>query len=232
MRLDFGVSMESFLDVFRIAWEYRDGFLRGIWVTTKLCLLIWPVGILSGSILGMLGYHYQHTIGRISHLLSFLLTGIPILVLLFWFHYPAQMIAGIQVDPFWTAVVSISLVNMVSVSDIVRSSLDRFPSQYILSASMLGLSTRDILFRIRYPIVLRMVFPAIIAVQVVMLQATLFASLISVDEVFRVAQQINSQIYRPVEIYSALAIMFLIICLPINGVAFWLRRKFKNQLQL
>ncbi len=63
-------------------------------------------------------------------------------------------------------------------------------------------------------------------IQVGMLQATLFASLISVNEIFRVAQQINSVIYKPVEIYTALGILFLAICLPMNGLALWLRQQF------
>jgi ABC-type amino acid transport system permease subunit len=59
-----------------------------------------------------------------------------------------------------------------------------------------------------------------------MLQLTLFASLISVEEIFRVAQRINATIYQPVEIYTALAIFFLIICLPLNGLAIYLKKKY------
>ena len=63
-----------------------------------------------------------------------------------------------------------------------------------------------------------------------MLQCSLFASLISVDEIFRVAQRINATIYRPVEIYSALALLFLAVCLPLNGLALWLRMRFTRDL--
>jgi ABC-type amino acid transport system permease subunit len=59
-----------------------------------------------------------------------------------------------------------------------------------------------------------------------MLHTTLFASLISVEEIFRVAQRINAQIYRPVEIYTALGVFFLLVCLPVTGFAFWLKRKY------
>ena len=63
-----------------------------------------------------------------------------------------------------------------------------------------------------------------------MLQLTLFASLITVGEIFRVAQQINAQIYEPMQIYSALAIFFLVICLPLNGLAEWLKHKFTRDI--
>ena len=63
-----------------------------------------------------------------------------------------------------------------------------------------------------------------------MLQATLFASLISVDEIFRVAQRINATIYRPIEIYTCLGMFFLLICLPLNGFALWFKEKFTRNL--
>ena len=63
-----------------------------------------------------------------------------------------------------------------------------------------------------------------------MLQATLFASLISVDEIFRVAQRINAVEYKPVEVYTALALFFLLVCLPLNGVALLLRHRFGHDL--
>ena len=66
--------------------------------------------------------------------------------------------------------------------------------------------------------------------QVVMLHATLFASLISVEEIFRVAQRINSSIYRPVEIYTALACFFLLVCLPINLLAVHLKNTYTRDM--
>ncbi len=62
--------------------------------------------------------------------------------------------------------------------------------------------------------------------QVNMLHMTLFASLISVEEVFRVAQRVNALEYRPVEIYSALGLFFLLLSLPLTGLAIILREKY------
>jgi ABC-type amino acid transport system permease subunit len=58
------------------------------------------------------------------------------------------------------------------------------------------------------------------------LQSTLFGSLISVEEVFRVAQRINATAYQPVQIYTALALFFLLLCLPLYLLAYWLHMKF------
>jgi ABC-type amino acid transport system permease subunit len=70
----------------------------------------------------------------------------------------------------------------------------------------------------------------LLAVQVAMLQMTLFASLISVEELFRVAQRINSTIHKPIEIYTALAMFFIIICVPAYILAFYLRQKYTRDI--
>jgi ABC-type amino acid transport system permease subunit len=83
---------------------------------------------------------------------------------------------------------------------------------------------------IQLPLIFRQVLPGLLLLQVMMLHTTLFASLISVEEIFRVAQRINAQIYRPVEIYTALGVFFLMVSLPINGFALWFKAKFTRDI--
>jgi polar amino acid transport system permease protein len=212
--------------VLDILTRYRADFFHGLAVTLKLCLLIWPIGIVLGTLLGVAGYKWKRSVGLPTQLGSFVMSGIPILVLLFWLHYPLQALLGVVIDPFVTAVAALSLVNMLLVADLVRSVLGDFPSQYILAARVHGLSSRQTVLHVQLPIIFRQVLPGVLVIQVSMLQATLFASLISVDEIFRICQRINSEIYRPVEIYSTLALFFLAVCLPLHGLANWMRRKF------
>jgi ABC-type amino acid transport system permease subunit len=47
-----------------------------------------------------------------------------------------------------------------------------------------------------------------------------------VEEIFRVAQRINAQIYRPIEIYTALGVFFLAVCVPVNIAALYFKARF------
>jgi len=216
------------MSILEILWKYRLDFLLGLWVTLKMCLIIWPVGISLGTLLGVLGSRWKGIVGLPSRFISFILSGVPTLVFLFWLHYPCQTLLGVVVHPFYTAVAAFTIINLFLVADVVRRSLDDFPSQYIMAAKVCGLTSFQTALGIQLPIVFRQVLPSVLVIQVTMLQATLFASLISVDEVFRVAQRVNSLVYRPVEIYSALALLFLVICLPLYGIAYWLRARFSR----
>ena len=221
---------KRYMSVIDILIQYHQGFLKGLLVTLQLSAIIWGSGIILGSALGLAGSKYHLSVGLPSRIMSFLLSGVPILVFLFWLHYPAQAMFNIVVDPFYTAALTLSIVNLFAVSDIVRGALQDFPKQYLTAAKVTGLSRKQTIFRIQLPLILRTVIPSLLLLQVTMLHTTLFASLISVEEIFRVAQRINAQIYRPVEIYTALGVFFLIVSLPINGFAFWLKARFTRNM--
>jgi ABC-type amino acid transport system permease subunit len=214
------------MSVLDILIKYQAAFAEGLTTTFRMALIIWSIGLLVGSGLGALGAKWKSTIGIPSKTISFVLSGVPILVFLFWLHYPLQAMLNVVIDPFITACATLAIINIFAVADVVRGVLLDFPQQYVVAAQVCGMRPIQTLLYIQLPIVFRQTVPVLLMIQVNMLQATLFASLISVNEIFRVAQQINSQIYRPVEIYTALGLLFLCICLPMNGLALWLKAKF------
>jgi polar amino acid transport system permease protein len=214
------------MTIIEILIKYQQAFAQGLIVTFRLSFIIWAIGLVCGALLGSAGAKWKLSIGIPSRVLSFILSGMPVLVFLFWLHYPLQAMLGVVIDPFFTAAATLSIINVFAVADIVRTVLADFPNQYVIAAQVCGLSSRQTLLYIQLPIIFRQALPNLLMVQVSMLQATLFASLISVNEIFRVAQQINATIYKPVEIYTALGILFLAICLPMNGIALLLKSRF------
>jgi His/Glu/Gln/Arg/opine family amino acid ABC transporter permease subunit len=214
------------MTIWDILVKHREEWLHGLGVTLRLCALIWGIGLVAGTCLGAAGSRWKESIGKPSKVVSFILGGMPILVFLFWLHYPLQAYFRVVIDPFVTTVAALAIVNTLLVADAIRGVLNDFPRQYLAAAKVCGLNSQETFLKIQLPIIFRQVIPGLLTLQVTMLHATLFASLISVDEIFRIAQRINSQVYKPVEIYTALAVLFLIVCLPLHGLAHWLRVRY------
>lgn len=223
------------MSVFDIITTYHTGFLVGLRVTLELCLIIWGVGLGLGTLLGATAAH-DPIWGKVIHGGAFFLAAVPTLVVLFWLHYPAQTLLGdltnteVVIDPFYTAAFTFALVNIFAMAEMTRVAIRDFPQQFIIAGRVCGLSDREILFHIQLPLLFRQLLPGVLTQQVAMLHMTLFASLISVDEIFRVSQRINATIYKPVEIYTALGIFFIGVCLPINLLASYLHRRFTRNL--
>jgi ABC-type amino acid transport system permease subunit len=215
--------------MFTILFEYKEAIIRGLGTTLIICGSAWSIGVFGGIIFGYVAQKNK-IFSAILSLASFLLLSIPVLVLLFWFHYPAQAILKIVINPLITTITTLSIINFVLTGEIIKKALDGFPFQYISSAKVCGIKERKIFLKIKFPIILRQVLPVIITLQVSIMHMSLFGSLISVEEIFRIAQQINSQIYKPVEIYTALAFLFIVISLPLNLLAYYLRKKYTRDL--
>jgi ABC-type amino acid transport system permease subunit len=213
------------MNVLDILINYDSGFLQGLAVTLQLYAIIVVVGVLAGIAFGVFAAANRGA-GYLSQGAAFFLGAVPTLVFLFWLHYPIQAIFNVVIDPFITASFTLSIVNFFAVSELVRQAVRNFPQQYLVAARVCGLQNRDTVLKIQLPMLFRELLPGLLITQVGMLHATLFASLISVEEIFRVAQRINAQIYKPVEIYTALGMFFLVVCLPINLFAHWFKAKY------
>lgn len=218
------------MSVWNIIYTYKEGLLAGLLVTLGLSLIIWLSGLIFGVLFGAFAHRQKESTGRFLKIISFLLASTPVLVLLFWLHYPLQALLGVVIIPFVTAAFALSLINIIGVAQIVRDALNEFPQQYAIAGKVCGLTEKEIFSKIELPIIFRQTIPQFLTLQVSMLQLTLFASLISVQELFRVAQQINSMIYKPIEVYTALAVFFIAICLPLNLLAYWFKNKYTRNL--
>jgi len=209
--------------------EFHNLLFKGFFTTLKLLGAIMLVGIPLGVLVGVLGGRYSKTVSRFVHGLKFFTKIVPVLVLLFWLHFPLQALLGVVIDPFWTTVFALGFVNMVATAYVVQSELTLLPRSYSDAGMTLGMSKQQVVHHIELPIMFRRIIPDIILNQAAMLEYTLFASLISVSELFRVSQTINSMIYDPIAVYSLLVLFFIAILAPMHLLVLYLGKKYKTQ---
>jgi len=209
-----------------VLWQYREAFARGFFVTLELVVLAGLIGTFVGFLLEWLCSLFEGPVRAGVDGVAFAVSAIPALVILFWLYYPAQSLLGVSVSPFLTALAALTLIATFSVYRIIADARRDFPQQYVTTALVLGLNKAQILRYIQMPLLIRAALPRWVDLLVVLLQTSVFASLISVEEVFRVSQRINSVIYRPVIIYSAMAVLFLVAAGSGMYLAKYLRARF------
>ena len=209
-----------------ILFEYGPAFTNGALVTLSMSLAIWTFGISIGTPLGFARAYNFGVFSKLVGLLAWLIGAIPVLVILFWLHYPLQRALGVVIPPIYSVVGVLSVINTLLVSDSVLRATQHVSRQYLDVAYNHGIAKRHILRSILWPLTIRSALPSILITQVAMLHMTIFGSLISAEEIFRTAQRINSIEYRPVEIYTFLALFFLILSAPVLVVAGQIRAKY------
>jgi polar amino acid transport system permease protein len=211
--------------MFAILDRYGSALFGGIAVTLQLALIIWIGGLALGTLLGIWRASSRRSANSSAvAILALVASSIPVLVYLLWSYYPLQSLMGISVSPFLTAAFVLTLYNALTISELVRGGIADFPSAYRTVARLNGVPDSIFRRRILLPLVFRSLLPAYLASQVTALHLTLFASLISVDELFRVTQQINAIEYNAVAVFSLLAIFYFILSFPLLLLAQWAER--------
>ncbi len=211
-----------------ILFKYFDAFLAGALTTLKIAGFAWGAGITLGCALGFIALQFDIFRKFLSYF-GFLLNSIPILVLLFWVHYPMQSSLNVVIDPLLTSIVLFTFINTLMVAQTISQNAEELPDEFVQCAIFAGLSPRKVFIKVQLPMVFRVSLPSIVMSQVTILHMTLFASLISVNELFRTAQRINSIEYQPVEIYTIIALFYIVISIPLLSLSKYMKSRLKKQ---
>jgi polar amino acid transport system permease protein len=201
--------------------HYREGLLKGALTSIELAAISWSAGLLLGTPLGIWRALRGHGAAKGGvALFSAVASSVPVMVYLLWCYYPLQTILGISLSPFITAATVFAFYNVLIVGEVVRSAVADLPISLGLSARVSGVSNPLFVRYVLLPLAWRAALPGYLVSQVGALHMTLFASLISVNELFRVVQQINAVEYNAVGVFSLLALFYFILSFPLLLVAF------------
>lgn len=207
-------------DFFSLIRRYHEALLEGSLVSIELAAIAWTGGLLIGVFLGI----WRATHGRGARrsgvtAFSLMASSIPVMVYLLWCHYPLQKLLGISVRPFITAALVFTFYNALVIGESVRAAIEDLPIAFSLAAKASGVPRNIYIRYIMLPLGLRAALPGYLVSQVAVLHMTLFASLISVDELFRVTQRINALEYNAVGVFSLLALFYFVLSFPLLIVA-------------
>ena len=82
---------------------------------------------------------------------------------------------------------------------------------------MVGMSSRQIMVRIRAPIALRLTLPSVVNEAILILKASSLVSVVGVADLTRTAQNIASSNYRPIEAFASAGALYLVLNLLVSG---------------
>jgi polar amino acid transport system permease protein len=209
---------------FSIVLRHKWVFIYGAWITLQITFFSVILGTVSGMLLGV-GRSAKSKWIRLP--ISFyveLFLALPILVLLIWIYYCGPILFNIRISGFWTAVLSLSLTLSAFVAEIFRSSILAVPDGHIEAARALGMSHFQALIRIVIPQAVRVMVPPLLSMYIATLKMSSLASVIAVYELLHNAQNLIMTSYRPLEIYTTVAIVYVIMVLPFA----YITRHFEN----
>ncbi|MEZ2131352.1 MULTISPECIES: ABC transporter permease [unclassified Sinorhizobium] len=149
----------------------------------------------------------------------FVFRGTPLLVQIFLIYYGLSQFPAIRHsplwavlrEPYWCAVLALSLNTAAYSSEILRGGLLSVPAGQVEAARACGMPRFMLFRRIVMPLALRQALPGYGNEMIAMVKATSLASIITLMEVTGVAARIISETYRAIEVFIVAGAIYLTI---------------------
>jgi len=153
--------------------------------------------------------------------------NIPFIVQLFWLFYALPILTGMQAKPFLAAYLALGLYGGAYFTEIFRAGLQSVERGQWEAAKAIGLGYFDSLRKVIVPQAVRRVLPPLTTQVIELIKLTTVASSISYAELLYSGKLVADQEFRPLEAYTTVAaILILLLCL-IAGAGAWLEKRMK-----
>jgi len=203
---------------FTFLWDYRTLFLQGVGYTLFYTFLCIVFGLLAGLISGV-GQLSRSGIIRIPmRCYVEVFRATPVLVQIIWFYYALPVLMGISMSPATAAVGALSLYGGAFYSEIIRGGIVSIDIGQTEAARALGMTRFQIMRRVVLPQALRRMMPPLMNQSIMQLKNTSLLSVLALPDLVYQGQAVVHETYRPLETYTLIALIYLVILLPTIGL--------------
>ncbi len=195
--------------------EYGPLLLSGLATTAYICALATVIGIGVGLAVALLSASPVPPVRWLCRGYIEIMRGTPILILLFILYYGGPEI-GLRLPAETVGVLGLGIYVGGYFAEIFRSGFQSIPVGQIEAARIMGLSSGQIITRIKIPQMLVLIVPPSINQVIILIKESALLSIITVAELTKNTTQMVNETYAVVEPYIAVALLYWIL---IEGVA-------------
>ena len=192
--------------------EYAPVILKGFWITIRLFLWSLIFSTVVGLVLALMRISPVTVLRWISGGIGWLFRGIPLLLILFYAFFALPEIhQSLMFDPFWAAVVGLSIWTAAYQSEAIRSGIIAVDKGQVEASEALGMTKRYYMRKIIIPQSIRIMIPPFIGNAINTMKQTSLAAVITVPEMTLLARQIISEDFKVAEPLLTLAFIYLVL---------------------
>ena len=194
--------------------RYEPLLWRGVLVTLGYTAVTIVIGLIIGLLLGL---------GRLtkSRLLNVPLIAFievfrctPLLVQIVWFYYALPVLLGIQIPAVVAGIMTLSCYTGVFYAEIFRGGIISIEQGQWDAARALGLRRWHVMRLVILPQAVRRMIPPFVNQSITQLKNTSLVSTIAVPDLLYNGTLITADTYRPLEVYTVIAVIYFALLFP------------------
>jgi His/Glu/Gln/Arg/opine family amino acid ABC transporter permease subunit len=196
---------------FEILLRYVDPMLNAVVVTVGISLASIIIGSALGLAIALARTSQKVILVYTAAAYVNILRNIPLLLVLIFVYFVFPIIGIRGIDKYQSAVIALSLYAAAYLSEIFRAGLEAVQTRYVEAAKSIGLSKYQTFTNVIFPIMIGEVLPALGNNFVSLFKDSSLAAAISVPEITFVGRQINTDTFRVIEAWTAVALVYLVV---------------------
>ena len=210
-------------------WDVIPGNIEFLMSGLQLTLLISGVtlvlAMLGGLVIALLDMSRYWPLRFVAISFGEVIRNTPILVQLLWVYYVLPIVFGLDISALAAIIIGLSVYSSAFIAEVYRAGIQAAPVGHREAAQVLGMTPLQSFYRIVLPQAVRMTLPPLAANFVQLIKYSSLGAVISVSEITRRGMELSSSIFRPLEIFTFVAVVYFFICWPLAmGIRYWERR--------
>jgi glutamate/aspartate transport system permease protein len=221
--LDFSIILQ--------AWPYLwSGLLFSLALTAAASI----IGLILGTCFALVQHFEIPAVSQIVRGYIALIRSIPLILVLFWFFFLVPIVLGhlsgngrpIPIGATYTAFITFGLFEAAYYSEIIRVGLRAVNKGQFEACQALSLSTFDTYRHVILPQVIRVTSPIILSQTIILFQDTSLVYVLSLTDLLGAASKLAQLNGRLVEMYLAVAVVYLVISSAASQFVASLRKRY------
>lgn len=210
---------------FETLLQYRTLLLNGVLVTLAFTFGTIVLGLILGLIIGIARLSRLWIVKVPLILLTEVFRCTPPLVQLVWFYYALPVLLDVEIPGILAAGLVLSFYVSAFYSEIFRGGILSIEKGQWEAARALGLRRWAMMRTVILPQAIRRMIPPFMNQSVIQLKTTSLVSTIAVPDLLYNGSLITAETYRPLEVYTVVAVIYFVLLFPATRLVQYLERK-------
>ncbi|MBE3556636.1 MAG: amino acid ABC transporter permease [Firmicutes bacterium] len=212
---------------FQVIREAMPQLLQGLSITLEISVIGLLLGGILGILFGLMRSSNNAVLKGIATVYVELIRGTPMMVQAIWLYFALPQIVGFYFSTLQASIIAITINAGAYIAEIVRSGVQSIDKGQVEAARSLGLTGGQTMRYVVLPQAFRRIIPPLVNQFAISLKDTSILSVIGAGEVMRVGQIIVANNFKALQIYSTVAILYLIIVEIISIISQRLERRMR-----
>lgn len=197
----------------------------GLAITLELTLASNLIGVLFGFVLCLLSMSRWRVARWPARWFIEFFRCTPALLQIVWFFYCVPILFDVYIDSLPMGVLALGLNLTAFNAEAYRAGIQAVPREQLDACVALGLRPWQRTIFVVLPQAARNALPVLITNGIGILQQSALVAIVAVADLMYVAKNIATATYRPIETYSVVALIYLVMSLPIARLAGAIERR-------